>query len=49
MEDLYSHILYASLNSIVKLKIFSVTDFLTNKKSLEVFGNSIKTEQKSEM
>lgn len=46
MEASYFHILYAPLNSIVKLKISSGMNFLTNKKSLDVFENCIKIEQK---
>lgn len=46
MEDLYFHILYAPLNSIVKLKISSSMNFLTNKMSLDVSENCIKIEQK---
>lgn len=46
MEDLYFHILYALLNSIVKLKISPSMNFLTNKMSLDVSENCIKIEQK---
>lgn len=46
VKDLYFHILYAPLNSIVKLKISSSMNFLTNKMSFDVSENCIKIEQK---
>lgn len=45
VETLYFCILYTPLSSIVKLKISSSMNFLTNKKSLLVFENYIKIEQ----
>lgn len=46
LKGLYFHILYTLLNIIVKLKISSSMNFLTNKMSLDVFENCIKIEQK---